>query len=103
MPLRLLRLFLAFSAFGWWSFSRLLSVRMSSNISSSRPDARRMIRGLTRLGACFSMAKATSGSMRSYAGQSSLTLLDYLNGNQGTDLSSQISGMVQSNLGKFSV
>jgi len=51
----------------------------------------------------FNLGKAATTSMRSYAGQSSLTLLDYLNGNQGTDLSSQISGMVQSNLGKISV
>ncbi|WP_243313219.1 hypothetical protein [Fundidesulfovibrio agrisoli] len=51
----------------------------------------------------FNLGKATSASMRSYAGQSSLTLLDYLNGNQGSDLTSQISGMMQSNLGKISV
>ena len=49
----------------------------------------------------FNLGKATSASMRSYAGQSSLTLLDYLNGNQGSDLTSQISGMMQSNLGSY--
>ncbi|WP_243439509.1 hypothetical protein [Fundidesulfovibrio soli] len=49
----------------------------------------------------FNLGKATSSSMRSYSGQSSLTLLDYLNGNQGTDLSGQISGMMRSNLGGY--
>ncbi|MFP5240642.1 MAG: hypothetical protein ACLGQW_12495 [Acidobacteriota bacterium] len=49
----------------------------------------------------FNLGKATSASMRSYAGQSSLTLLDYLNGSQGSDLTSQISGMMQSNLGGY--
>lgn len=50
----------------------------------------------------FNLGKATSGSAKAYMGQSTLTLLDYLNGSDGTDLTSMFTSKLNG-LGNLTV
>lgn len=49
----------------------------------------------------INLGSTTSNLMRAYAGQSSLSLLDYMNGAQGTNFSGQVTSILNNNLSNY--
>jgi len=54
--------------------------------------------GLTGSMSSINLGGAASTLAKAYAGQSSLSLLDYMNGDQGTDFTGQLTSIMQTNL-----